>query len=120
MSDIDKRRAHRLKIELPAFFKITKTQPHISIGTTIDISATGICLKTREHLSAGQELTIQLKLPDGEKISLNAKVVWVKGMDYSMYSDQSVGIQLTGPIGDNEKKFVRYYAQQLIGYYNIT
>src|SRR3990167_4071698 len=117
MSDADKRRAHRLKIELPASFKVTNAQKYISIGTTLDISAVGMCLKTREKLNVGQELAIQLKLPQGEKITLRAKVVWNKPMDFSPHSDLSIGIQLLGPVGEDEKKFVRFYAQELFNLY---
>lgn len=111
MDEQDKRRSHRVKVELPVSFKASIHQRHVSIGTTMDISATGICLKTREKLDEGQLLEIQLKLPTDETLVIRTKVVWVREMDYGLSPDFLAGIKIVDQMNDDEAKFIRYYVR---------
>lgn len=111
------RRSHRIKIELPASFKASKTQSHSSVATVLDISATGICITTRDALDLGQELSIQVRLPTDEKLTVKAKVVWVRENVVLNDREYSMGIKLLEPMNEDEAKFVRFYVTKLFGVY---
>jgi len=117
MAEPDKRRAHRLRIELPATFTIAEAKYPVLLGTTIDISAVGICLKTRAKLDVGQELAIHLRLPDEEKILIHTEVVWVKELESFMDREYSIGIKIIDALKTDESKFVKYYVSQLFKEY---
>lgn len=111
------RRSHRIKIELPASFKASKTQNHSSVASVLDISATGICITTRDALDLGQELSIQVRLPSDEKLTVKAKVVWVKENIVLNDREYCMGIKLLEPMNEDEAKFVRFYVSKLFGVY---
>lgn len=108
------RRSYRLPIEIPATFKVKEGQKHISIGTTLNVSALGICLKTKEKLDNGQHLDIKLKLPTGEDIVIHTVVVWVKEMDFYAAKDYSVGVKISDVMYADEAKFIKYYVKQFL------
>ena len=111
----DKRRCHRLHIELPATFKISEKDEEISLGTTLDVSALGLCLLTKEVLKVGQELALQLILPRGEKIRLQVKVVWVKETDFYGIEDEFMaGIKILEPFRADEVKFIKFFVKELL------
>ena len=114
---MENRRAHRLRIEIPATFKVSKNQEHISIATTVDVSALGLCLQTKETLRAGQELALTLKLPNQEKVNLNAVVVWFRTADFSLGGEYTAGIKLTESPKDEEVKFIKFYVSKLMEFY---
>lgn len=114
---MENRRAHRLRIEIPATFKISKSQEHISIATTVDVSALGLCLQTKETLRAGQELTLTLKLSSAEKVNLNAVVVWFRTADFSLGGEYTAGIKLTESPKEEEVKFIKFYVSKLMEFY---
>ena len=113
----ENRRSHRIKIELPASFKASKVQSHSSVATILDISATGICITTRDPLVFGQELAIQVRLPTDEKLSVKAKVVWVKEHIILNDREYTIGIKLMEPMNEDEAKFVRFYVGKLFEAY---
>ncbi len=108
------RRSVRLPIEIPATFKLYQFQQHISIGTTINISALGICLKTKEKLDPGQKLYIKLKLPSGEDANIQTVVMWRKEMDFSAATDYSIGIKIVDELKPDEQKFIKYYVAEFL------
>ena len=114
---MEQRRTQRLKIEIPATFKITNQQEHVSIGTTLNISATGLCLQTKERLTPGQDLAISLNLPSYEKVTMNVRVIWVQETDFSLTSDYLIGIKITESLKSEEVKFIKYYVSQLLDFY---
>lgn len=114
---MDKRRAHRLKIEIPATLKRTRDQAHISIATTLDISAMGLCLRVKERLQMGDQVIIQLQLSDRQTATLNAKVVWVKDDEFLMGPDFIVGIKITQSLKTEEIKFIQFYVKKLFEYF---
>ena len=114
------RRSHRIKIELPASFKASKTQSHSSVAIVLDISATGICITSRDALDLGQELTIQVRLPTEEKLTVKAKVVWIREKVVLNDREYSMGIKLLEPMNEDEAKFVRFYVSKLFTVYRKT
>ena len=114
---MENRRAHRLRIEIPATFKVSEKQEHISIATTVDVSALGLCLQTKETLRAGQELALTLKLSNQEKVNLNAVVVWFRAGEFSLGEEYTAGIKLTESPKDEELKFIKFYVSKLMEFY---
>ena len=111
----DKRRCHRLHIELPATFKASEKDDQISIGTTVDISALGVCLVTREALKIGQELAVQLILPGGDKTRIRVKVVWVKEKEYyDSGKEYLTGIKILEPMQADEARFIKYFVKEFL------
>ncbi|MFA5088749.1 MAG: PilZ domain-containing protein [Candidatus Omnitrophota bacterium] len=113
----DKRRCHRLNVELPASFKISDAQKHVSLATILDISALGICLTSKERLVAGQELQLQVILPVNERIVLQAKVIWVKELIAYDVREYKVGIQIIDRVGTDEAKFIKFFADQFLEFF---
>jgi len=115
----DKRRCHRLKIQLPACYRISDQNDDLAIGSTIDISAIGICLLSKEKLEVGQELPIQVTLPEDDKIVIHVKVIWVKEAydSSSPESEYKMGLKILEPLKGGESKLVRYYAKQLLTFF---
>lgn len=106
---LDKRRCHRLSIELPATFTIQE-ETDVAIATTIDVSAKGIRMLTKEEVRRGQKLVIHVKLPEDGDITMHAEIVWVKRSDEAEYQ---AGIKIDDSMPADEQKFVRFYAKQL-------
>jgi Tfp pilus assembly protein PilZ len=115
---VDKRRCLRHKIEVPAWFKNTRYQKDLSLATTINISATGICLTTREPLEAGQEVLMQVKLPPDERVIINTRVVWIQEIMGLTVREYLVGLRLVEPMQFEEKKFVQFCARKMLDFYN--
>jgi len=111
----DKRRCHRLKVELPASFKASDEHKNLSIASTIDVSAIGICLISKEKLAVGQELPLHVTLPDDRRLTLNVKVIWVKEEIVSDINEYKMGIKINDGMKADEKKFVKFVAKEMIG-----
>ncbi len=113
----DKRRCHRLKVELPVSFPSPLNQEEIVLAATMDISATGICLVTKEPLEIGQELAVQVELPTGKRPVIHVIVIRVEemiGMEVmGGFKEYKIGFKITGPVAEDESVFVRYYAEKL-------
>jgi len=108
----ERRRCHRMDIELPVNFRVTKLQRHLSVGLTINISAVGLCFQTTEQVSAGNELTLTIQLPTDEKLELNTLVMWVRESGY-ISRDYFVGVRIEEPLNDDAKKFVKFCAERM-------
>ena len=113
----DKRRCHRLKVELPVCFPSPLNNEEMVLAATMDISATGICLVTKEPLDVGQELAIQVELPTGEKPVIHVHVIRVEEMIEMValggFKEYKIGFKITGPVEEDESVFVKYYAEKL-------
>ncbi|MFA5259960.1 MAG: PilZ domain-containing protein [Candidatus Omnitrophota bacterium] len=113
----DKRRCHRLKVELPVSFPSPQNKEEMVLAATMDISATGICLVTKEPLEIGQELAIQVELPTGQRPVIHVNVIRVEEMiemvSMGGYKEYKIGFKITGPVEEDESIFVRYYAEKL-------
>ena len=109
----DKRRCHRLAIELSATFLLSDKPNQVDFATTMDMSATGIRLLTKEKVKKQQKLVITVKLPEEGPIVIHAEVVWVKEVPVYSHTEYQVGIQIDDSMPADEAKFVRYYAHKL-------
>lgn len=110
----EKRRYHRMKIEIPMSFRVPPREKNI-VTSTLDISGTGIAFSTSEPIKERQELLLYLLLPSNEKIELHAKVVRVQAeASVSGSSRWRVSVKIVEPIKFDEKRFVKFYSEQLI------
>ena len=73
-SILDKRKAKRSIIRI----KVFDTNSGQSLGSTIDLNATGMLLVGSDEITLGQELSVRLEHTfDARKnITLSAKVIW--------------------------------------------
>ena len=108
----ERRRCHRMDIELPLSFKAMKIQRHISVGLTVNISAVGLCFQTTENLITGQPLTLTVQLPSEEKVDLNTQIMWVRESGY-ISRDYFVGVKIQEPLNDDAKTFVKFCAERM-------
>ena len=60
---------------------------------------------------------LTLKLPNDEKVMVNAKVVWIKTADYALGGEYLVGIRITESVKAEEMKFIKYYVSKLLEFY---
>jgi hypothetical protein len=113
----DRRRSYRLNLELPATFKLTESQRHLSLATTLDVSALGMCITSKEKISRGEKIRLKVKLPNNETVELKTLVVWVKQEDVYKDGLYTIGIKIMEPMSDDEAKFVKYYAGKFLDLY---
>ena len=109
MSDNDKRRCLRFRIELPAWY----TRPHRQdegAAVTLDISATGACFISPDPLDVGRVLVMRIKLPHNEIVRIKVKVIWVKALFGSGADEYRIGVRIIEPVAFDEAKFVRFCA----------
>ena len=81
-------------------------------ATLVDISGTGLLFQTAEELKARQELLLYLSLGDRNTIEIHAKVVRVQ-KDSSQASSFYLGVRIADKMKFDERRFVKFYAQQL-------
>jgi len=118
MSMSDKRRCHRYDIELPVSFKLSHQQKHISVATTINISAKGICMASKEKFLRGQKFPMQVKLPSGERLVIHVEVIWVKEVLVCNTLEFQAGIKIAdGGLKADEAKFVKFCADIMLDEY---
>lgn len=111
---IENRRTHRITIELPLSFKAFESQKHLSIAVTQDISPTGMRVLSKDKLDVGQEVQVQIRLPDDSSLTVHAKVVWCKDSYTLNAKEYIMGIQLMDTMKADEAKFVKFVARQFL------
>jgi hypothetical protein len=113
----DHRHTHRIKLSLPVCFQDPKQKEVLAISTTLDISVSGLALVTKEPLEPGQEIALNVELPDAEMVYLDVKVVRVEPRvqmaQLGGYKEFLIGLRINEPLTAGAKKFVHFYAQQL-------
>lgn len=114
---IDSRHCHRLNVELPVSFETPYQQEATSLAATLDISATGMSLITKERLDKGQELALRVGLNKGEPLTIHVEVVRVEDVNQLGHlgglKEFKVGLKIVEPMQADEKLFVKYFAEQL-------
>jgi len=108
----DKRRYHRMKMQIPMSFRVPPRKDSIATST-LDISGTGISFITAEDIKVRQELLMYLLLPNNEAIEMHAKVVRVQKTD----GGHRVAVRIVDPIKFDEKKFASFYAKLLVDFF---
>jgi len=109
----DKRRSHRLDIQLSA--RISSTDPASTLtgeALVLNVNAKGMCFIVDQELSSGQLVKLEVDLTDEENLKVTAKVVWVKPSDSER--EYAIGVQVVDSTSGDEAKFVRFYANKLI------
>ena len=69
---MDKRRRPRKKTRLPARFGAAKPE---KLGLITDVSSRGIYLSTNAVMTRGSTVHLQVRVPNGEALSLKGQVV---------------------------------------------
>lgn len=114
----EKRRCHRFNIELPVWFKSCSVgDDMVAIASTMDISATGMSFVAKEELEKGQELLLQVKLPSDETLTVKTRVIWIREDFGAAIREYRVGLQVVEPVRNDESKFVKFVAAQMIEFY---
>lgn len=113
----EKRRVHRLNIDLPVTFKQSGGQQHISIGATLNVSAIGLCLRTKEELEIGDKLFVTVQLPGGRNLVIDGEVMWVRELDFFKHKDYAVGFKIRDNMKMNEADFVKFFAKEFLSSY---
>ena len=102
----EKRRYHRLALQVPLQFRIPPRKDRIN-ALARNISGTGILFQTMEHVKVRQELLMYLQLPGGVGESeIHGKVVRVE--------PGQVAVKVMDPIKFDERHYVKFYASRLL------
>ncbi len=107
----DKRRSYRLPVELPTSFKVFEEQSHISLGLINEISALGFSFSTKEFLSPGQELSMVVRFPDNQRLTLPVEVVWSRQEAFVDTPEYFVGVKLLEPLNEQTSQYIRLYVR---------
>lgn len=93
---MDKRRLTRKKTQLPARFGAAKAE---KLGLITDVSSRGIYLATNAVLARGAEVHLQVRVPNGNQITLQGKVMRSRRVATSlvMLTTGGMGVQLEDP-----------------------
>jgi len=113
----DKRRCQRFPIEVPATFQLADSDENISFAATVDVSATGLSIITKEPLPKGQQIIINLQFPHHKIWVIHAEVMRVEAKDALMFlggiMEFKVGIRIVEPIQGDEREYIRYIAEKI-------
>jgi len=95
----ERRRWVRVRARLLTFVKSLKTG-QVQRTLTKDISGGGVCILSEESFQQGEELEVQIKLPDREQpLAFKAGVSWVRLLKAASksYKDSTfeIGMQFT-------------------------
>ena len=112
----EKRRYHRMKIEIPMNYRIPP-EDKFNITTTLDISGTGVSFTADTKLKIGWEVFMHLLLSDDQEIELRAEVVSVNEI-LPEYDEERpclyrTGVRILEPVQFDEKQFIKFYTQHL-------
>ena len=113
----DKRRCKRYEVDLPATFRVREDQKHISFATSLNVSAKGLCVVTKEQLAKGQKVKMQVKLPTKETLSMNATAVWVRESMACSRKEYLVGLEIEDKVTADEARFVKFCADIMLEEY---
>ena len=112
---VERRRSHRFSVGLHCLMEIPSVSGTTAIASTLDISATGLCLSTQEGIEVGTQLPIQVTLPGTHQdvVTLRVEVLWVKEVVIATATEYKIGVKILEPVTEQEKKFIRFYAGKL-------
>ena len=110
----DKRRCHRLDVELHASLEFDSRKKGQKNAATIDLSGLGLRISTKEKLKIGQVLPINIQLSGAETAAIKVKVVWIKENTALSGPEYSVGLKIVDSMECDEQRFIKYFAQELI------
>jgi hypothetical protein len=102
----EKRRYHRLALQVPLQFRVPPSKNRI-MASTRNISGTGILFRTDENVKVRQELLMYFQLPGyaGES-EIHGKVVRVES--------GQVAVRVMDPIKFDERRYAKFYASNLL------
>jgi len=95
--DSNRRRHARIKAPIACHSKRLESEHPQSL----DISLSGIRVYSDNALHAGEELEIQLDLPDKQRVQCRATVMWVKSLAEKDLARYEVGLQFVDLSADH-------------------
>src|SRR3989344_3073559 len=97
---VERRRSHRFSIGLFCMMEIPSVSGTKVMASTLDISATGFCLSTKENLEVGTQFPIQVTLPSGhrEVVTLRVEVLWVQEVKILTATEYKAGVKILEPV----------------------
>jgi Tfp pilus assembly protein PilZ len=115
----DKRKHPRIKVTIPVKYKvINQTEEALALleqkrgslsGSSLDVSAEGLCLVTPHELSRGDILKIEVSLPgEGQALRAFSEVVWTGAQN-------SAGIFFMALREEDAEKIKRFVETTLTG-----
>jgi len=110
----DKRRCHRLNIDLPASLEISGKPENLTLATVIDVSGLGLRITTREKIVLGQEIPIQISISPNQNITIKTKVTWVKEADVMSSIEYAAGLKIIDSMDCDESQFLKFFSQEFI------
>ncbi len=109
----DKRDSKRLDIHLTAIFRAPDVDDGICFASTVDLSASGLCLLTKVKLNQGQKWPFELVLPTDERILLKTEIVWIEEWDVLVSTEYKAGVKLTDAITPTIARYAKFYNEKL-------
>jgi hypothetical protein len=102
---IESRRSRRKNVGLSA--RITALDPELDLDTgdrtysvmtarTCDVSDGGLALLSSVAIARGSRVVVELDLPDGRVLAMNARVVWIHSHE-NTHRAQRLGVELDVP-----------------------
>lgn len=113
----EKRRNHRMNVEIPVSFEIGDPK-WLVFATTLDVSATGLSLKLNEPLAVGQVLALTVGLADDRMVKVGAQVIWVKERKGENGTGYHVGVKIIDKMDQDEIDFVRFVAKKMFEHFS--
>lgn len=113
----EKRRYHRMNIEIPVSFEIGDPK-WLIMASTLDISATGLSLKLKDPVEVDQILDITVCLDDQKMVKVGAQVVWVKKKMSGDEAFYQAGVKIIDKMDQDEIDFVRFIAKKMFEYFS--
>lgn len=90
------------------------------MATTLDLSGTGLRLRSRTPLEVGRHVAVKLLLPGDERVVLKTKVVWIKEDGPPLDREFQIGLQLEDAMDDGARAFIRFVAGKMLDFYNTA
>lgn len=113
----DKRRCHRLRLELPVKFKTSEETGKTAMAIALDVSGLGLRISTTERMNVEDIFPLQIKTPDNKKIKVEVKVMWVEEVSVRGTKEYLAGVQIMNDMFFDESEFVKFFANQILDYF---
>ena len=102
----EQRQYARLDVALPLSFE--RRGPATTLkgkGTTQNISAHGICFTSPVALGVGEKLSILLRLPTGEMITLESRVKWSHSINTT---SNDIGVEISEVSTEEQNRYLLF------------
>ncbi|MDP8265921.1 MAG: PilZ domain-containing protein [Candidatus Aceula meridiana] len=111
---IDKRRCHRLNLDLPASLSLSGGKEDLTLVTVMDVSGLGLRITTKEKIVLGQEISLQVSISPDQSITVKTKVAWVKEMEIMSSTEYAAGLKIIDTMDCDEAQFLKFFSEKFI------